>query len=110
MKVVLKIRKENRSWIFDDSDLGISKEPFVEGSSDAIDFVSKELKLDLNSSRLLIASTEKFEKSFETKLLHFNKQTNWSTYFLPGFGIHKLCPVLLDYFKESPKKIYFTVE
>ena len=110
MKVVLKIRKENSNWIFDDFDLGISKEPFVEGSSEAIDFVSRELKLDLTSSKLLIVSTEKFEKSFETKLLHFNKQTNWSTYFFSGFGIHKLCPVLLIYFKEPPKKIYFTVE
>lgn len=110
MKVHLFIRKEGKNWIFDDKNLDIHKEPFVEGSSEAIDFAIKELKLDLKSSKLLIASTEKFEKSFETKLFHFNKQTNWSTYFLSGFGIHKLCPVLLKYFKKPPKKIYFTVE
>lgn len=106
MKVVLKIRKENKSWIFDDPTFGIKKEPFVMGTSELIDVIKQKKKIKKEELEI-IASDVAFEGCKKTVLLHHDKETKWSKYFSKDYGDHFLCPVLLTYFKEPPKELYF---
>lgn len=108
--VNLNIRKQGKTWVFDDEAFGIISESFVEGTSELIDFISTKKGLEKRKSLSLTASQVKFPGSSFTELKKFDNKLKWSTYFHDEFGYHKLCPVLLVYFEEPPRIIYFDIK
>lgn len=109
MEIRLKIRKERANWVFDDKELKITKESFVLGTSELIDFYKQKQKLEGKNLVLIVSETE-FKDCQVTSLIEYNKLSRWSLYYEEFFGYHKLCPVLLKYFKTSPEKIFFKIE
>lgn len=107
--IELEIRKEGKNWLFDDDRFAIVKELFVGGTSELIDLVVAKKGLEGKTSLTLSASRMEFPKCFSTRLDSFNSDTRWSTYHHEEFGFHRLCPVLLVYFSQSPKILYFDV-
>jgi len=107
--IKLKIRKVEKYWIFDDEEKSIKLEPFVKGSSLLIDFFKEKQKIKRKKLNLIVSDLE-FENCESTMLIKHNESTRWSIYYNNDFGHHQLCPVLLEYFKEPPKIIYFKIE
>lgn len=110
MIIELKIKRKGDYWVFDDKEKGIKDEPFVEGTDKLIDkIIPRE---DWDKEHTIIASDKDigdFHPRIYSTLVDFDKETNWSTYSCSGFGEHRLCPVLLQYFNPPPKTIFFSI-
>ena len=87
--------KSNGIWVFDDSEAGLSREPFVSG-----EIPNPELGFTL------VFSAQPFPGSqteFEWRREEFGG--NW--YYSSALEMEGwLCPALLNYFDSVPKKIY----
>lgn len=107
----LWVRREKDLWVFDDDIKGIINEPFVRGAEEVIDKVllrkSKNKKLPEEAT--IVVSQKPFEGCRKTKLMGFDRETKWSEYLFEGKFKHFLCPVLLHYFEDPPKEIYFDI-
>lgn len=110
MTIELKIRREGNYWVFDDEEKGIKSEPFVEGTDKLIDGLIP--KKYWNREHTIVASDEDLKgcsPKYVASLTEFDEETKWSTYYSLGFGSHRLCPVLLQYFNPPPKMITFSI-
>ncbi len=101
--------KHQNTWVFDDAEMGLTKEPFVFGIPQMIDRISKDIP-EANKGFKLIFSAKPFP-SFQQRLIWVKEEYegNWyksSEWDLEGW----LCPALLHYFQEAPKEIYIKAE
>jgi hypothetical protein len=103
-------------WVFDDERVGLSKEPFVAGADQFIEYglhkmgKLKEGKKGFN----MVFSVIPF-KDFDYELNFIQLENMGSVYEIPGAPDFRnrqgenqiwLCPALNLYFKNSPEKIY----
>lgn len=101
--------KYQDTWVFDDAEMGLTKEPFVFGIPEMIDRISQDIP-EANKGFKLIFSVKPFP-GFQQSLIWVKEEYegNWykfSEQDLEGW----LCPALLCYFENAPKKIYIKAE
>jgi len=94
-------------WVFDDEATGLVREAFVCGMDDVLtEMVQRAGIKDASSGFRLTFSPTPFPNythSFEW----LRPEMSGNTYYCPENEITGwLCPALLKYFKEAPKKLY----
>ena len=95
----------NGSWVFDDVDCGLKKEPFVLGIDDMISKIVEEKNLDKNGFCLQFSASPIPDSHLVLKWLRADSGGNWykSDYLnMEGW----LCPALYKYFTEAPKSLW----
>lgn len=96
-------------WVFDDSRVGLDKEPFVSGADTMIDLLVAELPNADKGFRLLFSSSP--FPGFTSKLQWRREEYGGNWYFSPDFNMEGwLCPALFKYFEAAPKEIYVKAE
>jgi len=98
-------------WVFDDENVGLDKEPFVEGADTMIDhaLAKKDLHNPEAGFRLIFSSGEFPRYDVRFDWLREGNGGNWygsEEFQMEGW----LCPALLKYFDEAPKHIYARFE
>jgi len=98
-------------WVFDDTNAGLDKEPFVEGADLMIE-QALEAKGVANAEagfRLLFSAGE-FPK-YDVKFTWLRAGEGGNYYTAEGSDLEGwLCPALFKYFDEAPKEIYTRFE
>ena len=98
-------------WVFDDDDVGLVKEPFVEGADTMIDHVlaMKGLHNPEAGFRLIFSAGEFPRYDVRFDWVREGEGGNW--YRSEEFDMEGwLCPALLKYFDEAPRQIYARFE
>lgn len=100
--------KHNGTWVFDDEDVDLVKEPFVFGIPEMIDQLTQEI-LDADKGFKLIFSAKPFPK-YQAKLTWVREECEGNWYVINEQEEGWLCPALLKYFDQAPKEIYTITE
>ena len=98
-------------WVFDDEDVGLVKEPFVEGADTAIDraLEMKGLQNPESGFRLMFSAGEFPRYDVRFDWVREGEGGNW--YRSEDFDMEGwLCPALLEYFDKAPRHIYARFE
>lgn len=100
--------KYSGMWVFDDDEVGLKQEPFVEGADTMIDTMVKAIP-NADKGFSLFFSDEKFsgiDMTLEWK--RADGGGNW--YYSQKLDMEGwLCPALFKYFNEIPKNIYIKI-
>lgn len=97
------------SWVFDDYEKGLTKEPFILGTDAVITELTKNTEYAERGFNLIF-SEEPFPRYTHTYEWE-GKEASGNWYYCPQFDLHGwLCPALLKYFDTPPKTIYVKVE
>ena len=92
-------------WVFDDTRVGLSQEPFVGGADTFIDRVTTDIP-DAEKGFTLVFSAGPFP-GFQHRLERARPEGSGTVYRSPELGMEGwLCPALLRYFDEPPAEIY----
>tara|TARA_A100001391_G_scaffold82721_2_gene54068 strand:+ start:246 stop:728 length:483 start_codon:yes stop_codon:yes gene_type:complete len=95
----------NGSWVFDDSEVGLRREPFVSGIPEMIEGLVGHLPNAQNGFRLLF-STEPFP-NYHTKIIRLEEEIGGYWYQADGTDQKGwLCPAMFKYFDDPPMHIY----
>jgi hypothetical protein len=106
---VIKPYLYNGSWVFDDEDVGLYREPFVSGIDVMIDRLVANIPKAEKGFRLIF-SPGPFP-GYTVKLEWRRTEYGGNWYFSPEYNMEGwLCPALFKYFKEAPKEIYGRAE
>jgi hypothetical protein len=97
------------TWVFDDPDVGLRREPFVAGIPEMMNEMVKDIP-DADKGFRLLFSTQPFP-GYTHKLTwsRGDKTGNWyysEQYQKEGW----LCPGLFKYYEEAPKELYVKAE
>lgn len=108
MMVIYPYRYQN-TWVFDDEQVGLVREPFVSGIPEMIDLLVQQIPTAEFGFRLLF-STNPFP-GYQAELAWVKSEFEgnwyrWEQQNLEGW----LCPALFQYFQQSPPKIYCKAE
>ncbi len=101
-------------WVFDDSDKGLNKEPFVCGADDVIDRLCSRAGLPIpprkeGNKAPLLFSAQPFPGASKMTWLREESGGNWyhsEEYAIEGW----LCPAMFHYFPVAPNEIYVVVK
>lgn len=101
--------RDRQTWVFDDEQVGLTKEPFVSGVPEMIDLLVQDIPHVGKGFRLLFSASP-FPK-YQAELIWLKEEYGgnwyrWQQKHLEGW----LCPALFKYFDEAPKKIYCKAE
>jgi len=107
---VIKPYDYHGTWVFDDVKVDLEKEPFISGIPEIIDHYTKDLK-DPKSGFTAFFSRGLFP-GVNLVLVKINDELKEGWYHVENNISLKgwLCPALLKYFSEPPKKIYIRIE
>lgn len=107
----LKIYMYNQNWVFDEPGV-CEKEPFVMGSTNIITRIARDSGIKNPKKRTLILTfDDKPFNEYQCRLgwTHASENGNW--YYCKEKDMSGwLCPMLLYYFKDPPKELYFRVD
>jgi hypothetical protein len=100
--------KHHGMWVFDDSRVGLSREPFVAGADTIIERMTAHLP-EAAKGFTMVFSAEPFpgyQHRFELK----GAEGSGSVYQSRNLGMEGwLCPALLRYFDSAPRDLYVEV-
>ncbi len=97
------------TWVFDDASRGLIKEPFVSGIPELIEELVADIPNAGEGFRLTFSAQE--FPGFKDKLVWKRKDLGGNWYYSESFKAEGwLCPALLKYFSQAPKKIYVKAE
>ncbi len=101
--------KHNGLWVFDDSAVGLDKEPFVSGADDIIDVMVSDLPSPESGFNLIFSGI-----AFPGHQYEFNRlgeeAGGWWYMHAPTEMQGWLCPAMFKYFDEAPEKLYVQVK
>ena len=97
------------TWVFDDPDRGLTKEPFVSGVPEMINALVTDIPDARSGFRLLFSSGPFPGYQKEFTLSHPEYGGNWYRCDDPQLE-GWLCPALFKYFDKAPQKIYARAE
>jgi hypothetical protein len=96
-------------WVFDDTRVGLDKEPFISGADTMIDVLVADIPNAKSGFRLLFSATP--FPGHQVKLEWKREEYDGNWYFSPEFKTEGwLCPALFKYFDKAPKEIYVKAE
>lgn len=97
------------TWVFDDEQVDLVKEPFVAGMPEIIDLFVQDLPNAAKGFKLLFSATP--FPSYQAKLVWRREEYEGNWYLLENHLMEGwLCPALFKYFSEAPKQIYCKAE
>ena len=97
------------TWVFDDTAVGLQREPFVAGVPEIIDSMVKDIP-DAQSGFRLTFSGKPFP-GYQQKLSWVRGESGGNVYRTdPGAMEGWLCPALFHYFKTAPRELYVRVD
>ena len=97
--------KHRGLWVFDDDSVGLLREPFVSGADVIIDQLVEAIPNAGQGFTLLFSAYAFPGYQAELEWRRENEDGNW--YYSPALDVEGwLCPALLKYFEQAPKKIY----
>jgi hypothetical protein len=96
-------------WVFDDSAVGLVREPFVGGADTIIDVATRHIP-DAGPGFLALFSASSFPGA-QMVLEWVREEGGGNVYRWPENGMEGwLCPALLRYFERAPEKLYVQVK
>ena len=107
--MVIEPYKYAGTWVFDDSRVGLEREPFVAGIPEMIDDMVKDIPNADKGFRLLFSTRPFPGQMAELSWRRTDNGGNWyycEKYQKEGW----LCPGLFRYYKDAPKQIYTKAE
>jgi hypothetical protein len=106
---VIQPYKNSGTWVFDDPERDLVKEPFVSGMPEIIDAMVKDIPLAHDGFRLLFSS-EAFPGS--THQLHKERpECNGTWYSCPQTESEGwLCPALFQFYQDAPAVLHGRAE
>lgn len=107
--LVIAPYRYNGAWVFDDPVANLTREPFVAGMPEMIDYLVTDIP-NAEEGFLLTFSGNPFP-GYQKKLawLRGDRQGNWYRCEDPPME-GWLCPGLFKYFRDAPKEIYVKAE
>ncbi|MGD0091719.1 MAG: DUF6717 family protein [Planctomycetota bacterium] len=97
------------TWVFDDPDVGLKREPFVAGIPEMIGDMVKDIPEAEKGFRLLFSARPFPGHTHKFIWRRGDRTGNW--YYCEKYDKEGwLCPGLFKYFKEAPKEIYVKAE
>jgi hypothetical protein len=107
--LVIAPYRHQGTWVFDDRRVGLHAEPFVAGIPELIDQLVKDIGGAERGFRLLFSADPFPGHTHSLTWKRSDGTGNW--YYSEEFKAEGwLCPALLKYFPEAPKKIYIKAE
>lgn len=97
------------TWVFDDEQVLLEKEPFVSGIPEMIDLLVRDIPTAEFGFRMLFSQNPFPGYQAELVWLREEYEGNWYTWEAQGLE-GWLCPALFRYFRETPNKIYCKAE
>lgn len=98
------------TWVFDDDRVGLTREPFVAGIPDMINYMVREIP-DADKGFRLFFSTSKYPGyTYSLSWTGSEYDGNWYQMDEEPFLSGWLCPALLLYFPEPPEKLFVSAE
>jgi len=107
--MVITPYKYSGTWVFDDSKVGLVREPFVAGTPEMIDKLVANIPSASEGFRLLFSTQPFPDYDLTFKWLRSDGVGNWylcKEYNTEGW----LCPGLFKYYKDAPENIYIKAE
>ena len=105
--------KKYGTWVFDDSSVGLVREPFVAGADVAIDKIVEHLGIKTDKI-VMTFSKDDFPGShvrLDYLVKDIEKEGDYYNIVDDNFNLELwLCPALLKYFDETPEEIYIKIE
>ena len=102
--------RHQKTWVFDDEQVGLKQEPFVSGAPEIIDVLVQDIPHVDEGFRLLFSAFPFPNYQAELSWIKEEYSGNWYCWeqkSLKGW----LCPAMFKYFeKEAPKTIYCKAE
>jgi hypothetical protein len=103
--LVIQPYKWNGLWVFDDSRVGLDKEPFVSGIPEIIEAVVKDFP-NAEAGFMLLFSANPFPgAAVELEWVREESGGNWYRWTATGQE-GWLCPALFKYFDKAPARLY----
>ena len=97
------------TWVFDDSTVGLEREPFVSGVPEMIDHLVQDIPNGRDGFRLTFSA---IPFPGHTDMLAWSREDAGGIWYTlddpPVEGW--LCPALFQYFEAAPKEIYVKAE
>lgn len=93
------------TWVFDDEDKCLFREPFIAGIDQMITNIVGDENLDESGFTLFFSSSPMPGFNFLLNFIKSEHGGNW--YYSPKFRMEGwLCPAFYKYFKSPPSRIY----
>ena len=93
------------TWVFDDPRTGLSREPFINGVPEMIDYLVKDIPGARDGFRLTF-SAQPFP-NYQKKLIWVRADMGGNYYRLEDPAMQGwLCPAMFRYFAAAPKELY----
>ena len=107
--MVIAPYKYQGTWVFDDSAVGLFREPFIAGIDTMIDKAVSKIPDAEKGFRAVFSAQEFPGTDFKLEWRRAESGRNW--YYSDQFKMEGwLCPALLKYFPNPPPEIYVKVE
>jgi hypothetical protein len=102
------------TWVFDDQNVGLVREPFVSGVPDMIDYIVRDIPDARDGFRLTFSPRPFPGQSHEIIRVREEHGGNWYRIEdVPEEGSSMegwLCPALFHYFDDAPDRLYVKAE
>jgi len=97
------------TWVFDDSQAGLVREPFVAGVPEMIDVLVSDIPGATNGFRLLF-SARPFP-GYQKKLTWLRGDMGGNYYKMEGPAMEGwICPAMFRYYQTAPRELYVKAE
>ena len=106
---VLHPYKHQGTWVFDDEQVGLVREPFVLGIDAMLDRLTADVPQAERGFRLIF-SPQPFP-GYAAKLVWQRDEHGGNWYYSPTYQVEGwLCPALFKYFSTAPRELYARAE
>jgi hypothetical protein len=107
--MVIAPYRYNGTWVFDDPDAGLKREPFVAGVPEMIDVLVKDVPNSQEGFRLLFSANP--FPGYQKKLAWLRGDQGGNFYKLDDPPMEGwLCPAMFRYYKNAPPNLYVKAE
>jgi hypothetical protein len=104
---IIRPYKYHETWVFDDSSVGLEREPFVMGIPEMIDTILMNKGLSENKFSVLFSSTGL--PNCDLILERKEPEAGGTWYYSPMLDQKGwLCPALFLYYRKAPEKLFIT--
>ena len=106
--MILNLRKEHSTWVFDDPSRGVTREPFVGKVNEMIDDLAR-VALELVPKQLQVVFSADVFPTAQNVWVWLGEDSGGNWY---SDGNHRgwLCPCMYKYFGTAPKAIYLEIK